>query len=513
MQEQQNYQYGYGQNQQVNQTDPYNQGYNANPYTQTNDFSQPYQQPTYASAAVKKKVNPAVIIVPIAIVAVAAIVVLMIMLFSGSGGYKGAEEKYFSQLFGGFSSAAKDTKNAAATPQKITVSFDVSNNQIADYIGMSGIYFETETASKGNDIYARMGIELGKEYFDCELWYDDKAGEIMMLLPDISSIYLQASLDAYEESGSELDVDKAYQALLDVVNKTMETYFEVVGETEIESGLTFRVARESYTADRVRIKLDSAQMATIIKAFLENFIENDDIMDVLCTYLDEDEDYVIEMMGIEDAIEQMEDVIEGDDDSEVSFKMDVWMQGGNIVGREIEITDYTGRTAAEISFFQVPTSNGSVTYFEIPDVVEYTAKDEVKGQLHTGSATLSFNTGGYYSSSTEITVEYSDLAITDKLFQGEIRAYVSGSEGFELRAELSTEGNTKIASVSIPNICRATVTVGPSQLKFQEMPSPSSSQVVVFDSDGDFMYDEAYEEFMEDIMDYFSDLLGNNYYW
>lgn len=494
-----------GQNQQVGQENPYNaygQGA-ANQNQQGNPYYQDYQKPVYSPVAVKKKLNPAVIIVPVAILAVAAIVVLLIMLFSGKGGYKGAEEKFMSQMFGGLSSAMSETEKVSGTPQSVTVSFEAANDQITDYLELPDITFTAETAVKGEDIYAHMQLALDDSIINGKLWFDGENSNVLMLLPEISSIYLQANIIADEDDQEEqIDVDKAMKALNDIVTKTMETYFEVVGDTEIQGGQTLVLEGNSYTADKVDIKLDSAQFATVVKAFLVNLRSNDDALEIIGGYYGMSKAEVLAELDDNFPIETLDEVIESNgEDSEVSFNMTVWMQGGNIVGREVLITDDYGDTEAEFNVYQISDSDGTVTYFEIPDEFKVVDTDKVSGELHSGTLTM---TDGY----DEITVKYYDMAVTDKLFQGEARIIVAGSEAFEATVELGTEGDTKTMLVAIPNVCRVTVTAGPSQLSYEDRPQPSAGEVAVIDSDGDFYEDEAYEQFMNDVFGY---LLGDFY--
>ena len=505
MQGQQNYQYGAAQadQNQVQQTDqantyiPYGQGV---PETNQmfNSYDQEYQQPTYAPAAVKKKINPAVIIVPIAILAVAAIVVLLIMLLSGKGGYKGAEEKYFSQMMGGFSSALSETEKVSSEPQSVTVSFEASNSQISDYIGISDISFTAETAVRGENIYAHMSLAAGDDLFNGNFWLDKENSKLLMVLPEISSIYLQASIVPDEDAQEpQTDPDEALQAMSEVISKTLETYFEVIGDTETEGGQTLTLDGEAYTADKVRINLNQVQIAKVVKAFLENLKNSDEAMDILCTYYGEDREYVIEALGIDDAIDEMDKAIEEEDEeSLIAFRMNVWMMGGNIVGREIDLIDYYGDYAGEFNFYQIPVSDGTVTYFEIPDEMKFVNYDNVNGEAHSGTVTVS---DGY----DEIKVKYEDMAVTDKLFQGEARIVVTGSEAFEIAVELETEGDTRTALISVPNVCKVTVAAGPSQLSYEDMPQLSAGEVAVIDSDSELYEDEAFNQFMNDIMEFF----------
>ena len=464
-----------------------------------------YQQPVYTPAAAKKKLNPAVIIVPAAILAVAAAVVVLIMLLSGKGGYRGAEERFISQMFGGLSSAMSETEKVSGEPQSITVSLDAANSQITDYIGISNVTFIAETAVKDEDIYAHLSLALDDMMLNGNMWFDKESSNVLVLLPEISSIYLQASVMAGEDvQADQIDHDKAMQALSDIVAKTMVTYFEVVGEPEVQGKQTLVLEGETYTADKVEIKLDSAQFAAVVKAFLENLRSSDEALEIIAAYCGVSKADALEMLDDNFPIETLDEFIENEDeDSQISFNMTVWMQGGNIVGREVLITDDYGYTEAEFSFYQIPVSDGTVTYFEIPDEFKIVNADSVSGELHSGTITMS---DGY----DEVTVKYEDVAVTDTLFQGEARIVVTGSEAFEIAVKLEAEGDTKTVVVSVPNVLSMSVIIGPSQLSFADVPQPSAGEVAVIDNDGDFYEDEAFEQFFNDVLGY---LLGSDVYW
>lgn len=500
MEQNQNPQQFNAENQQVH---PLDQGL-VNHDQQAVPFYQEYQQPTYTSAAAKKKINPAAIIIPVAILAVAATVVLLILLLSGNGGYKGAEGRYISQMFGGLSSVLDETEKVSNEPQSVTVSFEASNSQISNYIGISDITFTTETAINGKDIYAHMGLAFGDNAFNGKFWFDGENSNVLMALPEISSVYLQANVSVEEEAGQELTIDteKAMEALNDIVSRTMEVYFEVVGDVEIQGGQTLMVNGEAYTADKVEIKLDPTQLAAVVKAFLESFVNNDDAMDILCTYYGADKEEVLEMLDIDGAIEELEDFIEKGAESSAALEMTVWMQGGEIVGRDVTITDDDGYTVTEFSFYQIPVADGTVTYFEIPDEYKLVNFDSVSGVLHSGTLTVS---DGY----DEVSVEYKDMAITDTLFQGEAKVVVTGSEAFEITVVLETEGDVQTVMISVPNICKVTVTAEPSQLSFEDRPQLSEGQVAVIDSSGEFYDDEAFDQFLNDVLGF---VLGSDLY-
>lgn len=461
---------------------------------QAGNLYQQYQQPIYSSADVKKKFNPAVIIVPAVIVVMAA-VVLLIVLLSGKAGYKAAEGKFISQMFSGLSSGLSETEKISREPQSLSVSFEASNSQISDYIGISDINFTVDTAVNGEDVYARMCLAVGDRLFNGNLWFDSENSNVLMVLPEISSVYLQMGDDVQNTT---IDPEKAIEALKDIVSQTLNTYFEVVGDPKVESGQTFTVKGVTYTADKTVIRLDSVQLATILRTFFDSFVSSDDAMDILCSYYGASREEVLEIIDINDAIEELDEFIKDGADSSAHLEMTVWMQGGDIVGREVEITDDDGDTAAAFDLYKILIPDGSITYFKTFDGFECLNEDKVSGELHSGTITMSYE-------GDEVTVEYKDIAITDQLFQGEAKVVVAGSEAFEIKTELTTEGEDRTVFISIPNVCRITATIRPSKLSFEDIPQLSAGEVAIIDKDGDFYEDETFNQFMNDV---FGFLLG-----
>lgn len=473
---------------------------------QTDSFYQEYQQPVYSPVTVKKRINPAAIIVPIAVLAIAALAVLLIVLFSGNSGYKGAEEKFISQMMGGLSSAFSETEEKISEePQTLTVNFEVSNSQITDYIGISNITLVTESAVNGKDVYAHMGLSMGDMLFNGKFWVDAENGSVLLSLPELSSIYLQASAAVSTEDGQESDVDydEMIEVLNDIVSQAMDIYFEVIGDVEVVKNQELTVAGNTYKADKAEIKLDAAQFAKVTKEFIESIVNNDKAMNILCSYYEASKEEVLEELGINDIIEELDKFIEEEEASYAAFEMTVWMQNGNIVGREVEITDDYGNVDTSFEFYQIPTSDGTVTYFKADDETELLNVDKTNGDVHSGTITIS-------DSSDEITVEYKELAITDKLFQGEAKVVVAGSEAFEVTVGLEASGDTKTVLLSVPNVCKVTMTAGPSHLSYEDRPQLSDGQVAVIDSDGNFYEDEAFNQFINDVLSYF---IGSGLYF
>ncbi|MDE6636408.1 MAG: hypothetical protein K2K09_07400, partial [Lachnospiraceae bacterium] len=119
------------------------------------------------------------------------------------------------------------------------------------------------------------------------------------------------------------------------------------------------------------------------------------------------------------------------------------------------------------------------------------------------------NNAYYYDTESNVTADYSNLAITDELFQGNVTVKTDGDDGFTANVELKKEGQDKIVKVTVPNICAVTLTCSPSDMEFKEIPVLSEGEYVSISSDYDIDYDsEAYSKFSDDMERYIDNLIG-----
>lgn len=474
-----------------------------------------YIQPVYPSSmvAARKRLNPLAIIIPVAVLVIAG-VIAAILLLTGKPSYRKAEEKYFGSLMSALSEAENLTENVTAERVKADVSIPLSELAGTDFSNMS---MQIDTATKDGNFYGQIKAAFGDKSILAEDWVDLANNKMYLLFPDASDIY---AVMEFPESAQQADNEEYMEAIRQVLDKTAETYFEVVGEAEVIRNQSFEIEGETYTADKSVIHLDTQQCAIICKAFFDNMLENEKTTEMLC--------YMSGCETKEEFIEyeysyiksNLEDSINGSDEYDVSFDMTVYMRKNTVIGREILLSDNGIDEHYSVGFYQIPTAEGETVYLhyksfeeESPDEYEeftLLCKDNAQGDVHSGSIAVYYcDNTHYYDTESNVTADYSNLAITDELFQGNITVKTDGDDGFTANAELKKEGQDKIVKVTVPNICAVTLTCSPSDMEFKEIPVLSEGEYVSISSDYDIDYNsEAYSKFSDDMERYIDDLIG-----
>lgn len=474
-----------------------------------------YIQPVYPSSmvAARKRLNPLAIIIPVAVLVIAG-VIAAILLLMGKPSYRKAEEKYFGSLMSALSEAENLTENVTAERVKADVSIPLSELAGTDFSNMS---MQIDTATKDGNFYGQIKAAFGDKSILAEDWVDLANNKMYLLFPDASDIY---AVMEFPESAQQANNEEYMEAIRQVLDKTAETYFEVVGEAEVIRNQSFEIEGETYTADKSVIHLDTQQCAIICKAFFDNMLENEKTTEMLC--------YMSGCETKEEFIEyeysyiksNLEDSINGSDEYDVSFDMTVYMRKNTVIGREILLSDNGIDEHYSVGFYQIPTAEGETVYLhyksfeeESPDEYEeftLLCKDNAQGDVHSGSIAVYYcDNTHYYDTESNVTADYSNLAITDELFQGNITVKTDGDDGFTANAELKKEGQDKIVKVTVPNICAVTLTCSPSDMEFKEIPVLSEGEYVSISSDYDIDYNsEAYSKFSDDMERYIDDLIG-----
>lgn len=474
-----------------------------------------YIQPVYPSSmvAARKRLNPLAIIIPVAVLVIAG-VVAAILLLTGKPSYRKAEEKYFGSLMSALSEAETLTENAAAERVKVDVSIPLSELAGTDFSNMS---MQIDTATRDGNFYGQIKAALGDKSILAEDWVDLANNKMYLLFPDASDIY---AVMEFPESRQQSSNEEYMEAIRQVLNKTAETYFEIVEEPEVIRNQSFEIEGETYTADKSVIHLNTQQVATICKAFFDNMLENEKTTEMLC--------YMSGCETKEEFIEDeysyiqgnLEEAINGSDEYDVSFDMTVYMRKNTVIGREILLSDNDIDEHYSVGFYQIPTAEGETVYLhyrsfeeEYPDEYEeftLLCNDNAQGDVHSGSiAVYYWDNTYYYDTESNVTADYSNLAITDELFQGNVTVKTDGDDGFTANVELKKEGQDKIVKVTVPNICAVTLTCSPSDMEFKEIPVLSEGEYVSISSDYDIDYDsEAYSKFSDDMERYIDNLIG-----
>lgn len=485
------------QNQNQNENLNQNQQQQYQPTSDINSFAQEFQAPVYANEfrPIKKKINPVAIVLPVSILIAAAAVVLFIILFSNRPDYRKAEESYFSNFYNALASSSEEAKKELENPEKLTVEVDTTLDRVTG-VDLSKILLEMNTASKEGSTYADISFSMDDLNLNVESWINTADSTIHLFLPEISDIYAKIDFNKALESDGEysFDEEKILKAYSDILSKTAETYFELVGEAKPQQNQEFYLEGKSFKADKVEIHLDSKQIAQLVEALIKNIGENEDFIDFISEASGEDADF------IKDSLTDINSEIEDIENSGIQFAMTVYMKKNVIVGREIKL--YDNKNDAAISIYNVPTDNGNLVSFSISSESDeemqasFLLEDSKNGDAHSGEAKLVFN-------DNEINASYEDLAVTDTLFRGKINLSLKNEPAFAAEINLKTEGENKIAELKIPNICNVTITSGPSDISYKELPNVSEDKIADITSDNSD--GTALMQLIQDISEYFAE--------
>lgn len=500
---------------------------NAAPNTAENPFAgMPQQNEFYTEGAYvspvyvtkKRGINPLAVILPIAAVVIAAVTVFILLMLNKPTSYREAEMNFFGSVF----SAAEQTEELVTDSfgsEKLTVDFSTPLGELSG-IDLSQYKLEINTAGGDDAVYALINAMLGEEMnLSAEMWIDRANGKSYIFFPEISDIY--AVFDSSKAAEESYDYERYGESLNEVIEKTAEVYFEVVGDPATEKNAQFTVNGSTYTADKAAVHLDISQLAAVCKAFLENLSENSDTADMLCQIGGYD---TLEDMREEigELIDRMQESVDGTGDVDGAFDMNVYMKNNTVLGREIVISDYNSNEKIHIDLYHVPEesgvngcfrfSNDTDDEYALPQLtLAYT--DNTAGDIHSGNVSLEIDNGDFDDSITRISADYSDLSCTENSFGGTVSlsvssgeysgfAYLSGQTEFSAVINLSKDGEKKIIGITVPNICTINLTSEPSDLEFKAVPSPAPDKTALINGDTEEDM-EAFGQLIEDFEDYF----------
>lgn len=489
-----------------------------------------YIQPIYPSSMVTpaKKFNPLAVIIPAAVLLIAGVIIALLLLLPVKNSYRKAEENYFGGLMSALNEAENLTENVEPEKLKVDVSIPLGELTGTDF---SEISAEIDAVSRNKDIYSQLKVAFGDKNVFLEGWMDRANMKNYFLIPDASDIYAVMELQESEQ----VSYEEYAEALKQVIDKTAETYFEIIGESEVLKKQSFEIEGESFTADKSEIHLGTSEIAMVCKAFFDNMLENEKTTEILCymSGCDTKEEF------LEDEYEYMngnfEDAINGSDEYDISFDMTVYIRNNNVIGREVLLSDNDVDEHFSVGLYQIPAGDSETVYFhyeqyedEEPDERErltLLCRDNANGNAHSGSIDARLvRKNSYWDyendeikynlNESTLTAEYSDLALTEEHFGGKLTVTADGESGFTANVELKTEGEDKIIKVTVPNICTVTVTSSPSDIEFKDIPVLSEGEYVNITSvinseDGEDNYDsETFRKFSEDLERYIDKLMG-----
>lgn len=454
-----------------------------------------FRQPAYSEqlTPVKKKFNPLLIILPLILLIVAAAVVFFLFL-NNNVSYRRAEENYFGGMLKNVT-AAINGSDENDTFYKADIKISAPAAGIAD-INISEVTINADAVKQDETVYGLLSAVIEDESVTLESWTDPANRTCTLLFPEISDIYLNL-----KPFGNKAD----YVGMCrDVLGKTLETYFELIGEPEAEKNANFTVNESSFGADKYMIHLDGVQLATVERAFLVNVLANDSAVSALCEKTGcETKEELIENERVKAVFDHLEKIITGEEINNDYIDMTVYVKNKTVIGREIcyTIPDINIKT---FYIYDIPTQYGQLNHIyycnhelktEKKDEIYITRENETSGKdVHSGRITAGFN-------EDTVTLNYTDFAVTKELFQGKINMTSESNPALAINAELTTDGRNRLLSFSIPNIINADVTMSPSELEYKELPELSAGEYAELSVNSDNESAE-FKQFQNDFIDF-----------
>lgn len=461
---------------------------------------QEYQSPVYAASfrpIKQKRINPLAFIIPGAVLIIAALVVFFIFVFNKTS-YKKAERNYFNNLL---SSALTQSEEAEknSQPQYLHINFQSPLTNIqGNVLDISDIDFNIDSALKGDSLFGSTSFKMGDIDITGELWFDNAKKSLLLYLPGISDIYLKANADQNAEITVE-ENSEYVRIFNDVLNKTFESYFEIIGDTEVEENQEFKVDGTTYTADTVVITLDASKITKLVKALYDNTLENEEAVKLICDSMglngkDELID-AIEQSGF--SFDSLEEAI-----GDLSVDMTVYIKNNEIIGRYIVVKDNDNKYG--LKFYNIPLESGSVKYISYVQsnqaLITIVNEDSTDKDVHSGTIALKV------MGQEVATLTYSDFAVTEELFQGTASLAIKNQPAFAANLSLKTEDEEKSVEINVPNIFTLTLKTGPSDLSYKDEPEVSDDKLAVIQEE--MAENENFEKFMNDFYEYISQFTG-----
>lgn len=535
--------------------------YSADDITRQNDFYG-YQQPVYSSrfTPAKKKFNPLVIILPLILLIIAAAVIFFILL-NNTVSYRKAEENYFNSLSNSFFEKYDKIleKNKSSVHQKAEIKVSIPAAELAE-IELNDIFMCADSAVSGETVYGMIDAVIGKRPITLESWTNRENFTNILFIPEITDLYLYLKPNI-EQNGTD-DLNELYN---DIFGKISEFYFELAGDPPVEKNVEFTVNGKVFKADRYIVKIDGIGTARLFKKTAEVILDNEAAAEALCKSLGyKNKAELMESEAYKKMLKETDDIINGAKNDGKFFLMTVYVKNKTVIGREIVFADeelsdgaaaddtglynMSGNADSElknvkeiaenlsgklyINIYEIPTEKGNFThiYFKTSQNAlnydgtdkMYTSEiylvcdDEIDGNdknIHSGTLNLGFtDTNG---DSNTFTANYTELSVTEELFQGKINMAYSDTPALSMTVELNTDGDKKLLDLTVPNILTANLTLSPSELEFKEAPVLIEGQYVEIPGDSQnksAAEAKAREKLQEDVLAFVYKIMGVDLY-
>jgi len=329
-------------------------------------------------------------------------------------------------------------------------------------IPLDSIGLDIIAAKDDHDFYQEIGINLNNiDIISAEIFMNFAAKEMMLRLPQLSTAYLQQSLELDEYGADSLDMEGfidlqkrlSSDETADFIKRYAHIITDNVTNVELTKGEDFSVGDMTVKANLLTVTYTSEDLLNIAMKVLEEAEDDKYILDLLPLLSISEDDY---KYGIYDALDEIEyALLDYDDDSELLI-MDVYVDSnGNILGHNLSFKD-DGYDVFQLGYSNVEQNNkGSYEiYLTEPSynvTLSVSGNHTIQKGAYTGLAVVEFDDGGY--SNISFDVKYEDL----KLDYKNNRTYTYGNinisslmmMGMGINIDFDVDGDKQLTTISL----------------------------------------------------------------
>ena len=480
--------------------------YTQQPVQQSNPFmdNTAYQQPVnYAPVqAIQPKSRRGLIIALVCV----AVVILGVGLFFllqllNKTTYEKAERAYFAQM----SNAADEAADAVLGGNKkieLTVSYgdgfaellgaesEIDLSQLNDYT------YTFETAAQDNIAYAVFSLVYGDvNVLDGKLWADADNQSYVMAFPEIIDKYLVSGASADYSSVSDEELEKYTELFGKWFEKLGDKYFELFGAAEITDKGEKTVNGVVYSYDVMEIEFTYGKLYELVKEAMVVLCDDDELINAFAELSESSADEI--KASLDESIasfdeEEAQENIEISEDKTL-FTMDVYLSGGEIVGREISMT---GIVSFEVFSMEKGSDYANTINFSVPMASMYfnvTDAGVKNGDAMTGSVTAEFKSSESSLDDFVLTASYTEMKADGS---GEFTLSVPASS-FEITYKGSAEKVEMNATLGGKEVFTVIGNISDSSLAFEAMPEINDENSVNLNDSNSDAADEIAEQFEE----------------
>jgi hypothetical protein len=300
------------------------------------------------------------------VVGVAAGVLFFLFGNGGRTSYERAERNSFGALTGGFA----DILNTGDQSVDMNLTFSLGSDftNIAGLPDIGAFTANMEVITQGMEAYVSAGLDVMGLSLSMAMWLFEE--QMVMHFPELSGYYilLNEVIDIEQYLRETADSEKALKAFGEVMDKTLDRYFELTKDVEVSRSEEVSFGFISQTADVYEIVIDGHLLLDLTETFLRAVLDTPEFLEI-CeemydVFMTEYRWYLNERESIESifnwALEELDNITD-DERDEVFGTMKVYISGRDVIKREF---DFSGDAEMILSFTNLKQGNDYVNKIE-----------------------------------------------------------------------------------------------------------------------------------------------------